>query len=66
MRSGLVDEIHRGDLAVVSADGELPLPRRRSARKIAFWRSSAKPFQAMPLIASGAAARLGSRAGESR
>jgi L-asparaginase II len=57
-RSGLVDEIHRGDLAVVSADGELLGSVGDPGRKIAFWRSSAKPFQAMPLVASGDAARL--------
>ena len=58
IRSGLVDEIHRGDLAVVSADGEQRFAVGDPARKIAYWRSSAKPFQSMPLIASGAAARL--------
>ena len=59
IRSGLVDEIHRGDLAVVSADGELRFAVGDPLRKVAFWRSSAKPFQALPLIASGAAERLG-------
>lgn len=58
-RSDLVDEIHRGDLAVVSADGELLGSAGDPAHKVAFWRSSAKPFQAMPLIATGDAARLG-------
>jgi L-asparaginase II len=57
-RSGLVDEIHRGDLAVVSADGELLGSVGDPERKIAFWRSSAKPFQAMPLIASGGSLSL--------
>jgi L-asparaginase II len=59
IRSGLVDEIHRGDLAVVSADGELRFAVGDPLHKVAFWRSSAKPFQAVPLIASGAAERLG-------
>jgi L-asparaginase II len=59
IRSGLVDEIHCGDLAVVSADGELRASAGDPNGKIAFWRSSAKPFQAMPLIASGAASHLG-------
>lgn len=59
VRGTLVDEIHRGDLAVVSADGELRFSVGDPHGKIAFWRSSAKPFQAMPLIASGAAERLG-------
>jgi L-asparaginase II len=59
IRSGLVDEIHHGDLAVVSADGELRFAVGDPLHKVAFWRSSAKPFQAVPLIASGAAERLG-------
>ena len=59
VRGGLVDEIHRGDLAVVAADGELRFRVGHPRDRVAFWRSSAKPFQAMPLIASGAAARLG-------
>jgi L-asparaginase II len=59
IRSGLVDEIHRGDLAVVSADGELRFAVGDPLHKVAFWRSSAKPFQALPLIASGGAERLG-------
>jgi L-asparaginase II len=58
IRGRLVDEIHRGDLAIASADGELRFSVGDPVRAIAYWRSSAKPFQAMPLIASGAAARL--------
>jgi L-asparaginase II len=58
IRSGLVDEVHRGDLAVVSADGGHRFAVGDPLYKIAYWRSSAKPFQSMPLIASGAAARL--------
>jgi L-asparaginase II len=59
IRNGLVDEIHRGDLAIVSADGELLAGAGDPQGKVAFWRSSAKPFQAIPLVASGAATRLG-------
>ena len=59
VRSGLVDGVQRGDLAVVSADGELRASVGDPEQKIAFWRSAAKPFQAMPLIVSGAASRLG-------
>jgi L-asparaginase II len=59
IRGGVVDEIHRGDLAVVLAGGELRFAVGDPERKTALWRSSAKPFQAMPLIASGAAERLG-------
>ncbi|MDX6569664.1 MAG: L-asparaginase, partial [Gaiellales bacterium] len=40
---------------MVSADGELRFSVGDPARKIAYWRSAAKPFQAIPLIASGGA-----------
>jgi L-asparaginase II len=59
LRGPVVDELHRGDLAVVSADGALRYSVGDPAGAIALWRSSAKPFQAMPLIATGAAERLG-------
>jgi L-asparaginase II len=59
IRGGVVDEIHHGDIAVVAFDGKLRASVGDPRGKIALWRSSAKPFQAMPLIARGAAARLG-------
>ena len=58
-RGAIVDELHRGDIAVVAADGE---PRRSVGdprARVAYWRSSAKPFQAMVIVASGAAERFG-------
>jgi L-asparaginase II len=58
-RGALVDDVHRGDLAIVSADGELRCAVGDPRAKVAFWRSSAKPFQAIPLVASGAADRFG-------
>jgi L-asparaginase II len=58
-RGPLVDELHRGDVAVVSADGELRSSVGDPRAAVAYWRSSAKPFQAMVVVASGAAARFG-------
>ena len=55
LRSRLVDGIHRGDLAVVSADGRMVAAVGDPHNKIAFWRSAAKPFQALPVVYSGAA-----------
>jgi L-asparaginase II len=59
IRGGMVDDIHRGDVAVVAADGTLLQLVGDPRGKLAFWRSSAKPFQAMPFVASGAAERFG-------
>ena len=57
-RGGTVESFHRGAFAVVDADGTL----RASAGDIdrpVFPRSSVKALQALPLVASGAAERLG-------
>lgn len=54
IRGPLVDTIHRGDLAVVDADGAL-VAAVGSPHKVAYMRSSAKPFQAMCAVYSGAA-----------
>jgi L-asparaginase II len=59
IRGGIVDDIHRGDVAVVAADGTLLQLVGDPRGKRAFWRSSAKPFQAMPFVASGAAEQFG-------
>ncbi len=53
-RGPLVEAIHRGDLAVMRADGTRVASVGDPARKVAYWRSSAKPFQAMPLVYTGA------------
>lgn len=56
-RGSLVESRHRGTVAVVSADGErvagLGDPETRT-----WYRSAAKPFQTIPIIASGAAAHF--------
>lgn len=57
-RGPLVENIFRGDVAVVDATGRL-LFQVGDAGKVTFWRSSAKPIQAMPIVLSGAAAAFG-------
>lgn len=57
-RGPLVENLYRGDGAVVDASGKL-LFRVGDAQKVTYWRSSAKPIQAMPLVLSGAAQAFG-------
>ncbi len=58
-RNGMVEAIHRGDVAVVHADGRLLASVGQPTEKITYWRSAAKPLQALPLVYSGAAAQWG-------
>jgi len=55
-RGGLVESRHRVSAAVVRADGSR-LAQAGDPELVTFWRSAAKPFQAMPLVADGAADR---------
>lgn len=57
VRGDLVEAIHRGDLAVVDARGTLQASVGDPTSKITYWRSAAKPFQALTVIHSGAARR---------
>lgn len=57
-RGGIVESFHRGAMAVVDADGALRLALGDIERPI-FPRSAVKVLQALPLVASGAAQRLG-------
>jgi L-asparaginase II len=57
-RGDAVESVHYGALAVVDSRGEV-MARVGSPESTAFLRSAAKPFQALPLITSGAAARFG-------
>ena len=57
-RSGLVDLIHRGHIAVADHTGAL-LWSLGNPRRTVFARSSAKPIQAIPVVESGAAAHFG-------
>ncbi len=56
-RGGIVEVNHRGHVCVVSADGELLYSKGEPEFKT-FLRSSAKPFQAVAVILSGAANRF--------
>lgn len=58
VRGPLVEAIHRGTIAVVDASGELLASVGDPRRKVTYMRSAAKPFQSMPLVLSGAAARF--------
>lgn len=57
-RGPLVESLFRGDAALVDGTGRL-LMQVGSAAKKTYWRSSAKPIQAMPIILSGAADAFG-------
>src|SRR5215211_3959704 len=58
MRGDLVESVLRGSVAVAGARGEL-LAWAGEPEVPLFFRSSAKPFQAVPLVASGAADAYG-------
>ncbi len=58
LRGGAVESSHRGALAVLDADGAVRVALGDTARPI-FARSAVKVLQALPLLESGAADRLG-------
>ncbi|MFZ5818144.1 MAG: asparaginase [Bacillota bacterium] len=58
IRGPLVESLFRGDAAVVDSTGRV-LFQVGDGRKVTFWRSSAKPVQALPVITSGAADAFG-------
>lgn len=58
IRGGRVESEHRGALAVVDATGRL-VAHVGDVNLVSYLRSSAKPFQLLPLIESGAADRFG-------
>jgi len=57
-RGGIVEAIHEGSVAVVNGRGE-QIARAGDPSTHRFFRSSAKPFQAIPVVASGAADAFG-------
>ncbi|HEV3469946.1 MAG TPA: asparaginase [Pyrinomonadaceae bacterium] len=57
-RGPLVESRHRGHVAAVDGRGRL-VARLGEPEAVTFMRSSAKPHQAIPLVASGAADRFG-------
>lgn len=56
-RGSVVESRHRVHVAVVDGEGRL-VARAGDPELITFWRSAAKPFQAMPLVTDGAADRF--------
>ncbi|HEX8190188.1 MAG TPA: asparaginase [Pyrinomonadaceae bacterium] len=57
-RGSFVESVHRGHVVAVDGRGRT-VAVLGSAGAVTFIRSAAKPFQAMPLVASGAAERFG-------
>jgi len=57
-RGELVESVHRVSVAVVDRTGRL-VAESGDPDLVTFWRSAAKPFQAMPLVMDGAADRFG-------
>ncbi len=51
-RAGHIENIHRGDVAVVNCEGEI-VKEIGNAHLPMFWRSAAKPFQALPFVKNG-------------
>ncbi len=58
IRGGAVESVHYGSAAVVDSEGRL-LYRVGDPYLITYMRSSAKPFQAIPLVESGGARAFG-------
>lgn len=57
-RGDIVESVHFGHLAIVDGDGAI-VCEIGDAETVTFMRSSAKPFQAIPFVMSGAAERFG-------
>lgn len=58
VRGGVVESVHTVHVAVVDADGRL-VARAGDPRLVAFYRSAAKPLQALPLVEDGVVERFG-------
>lgn len=57
-RGGIVESVHEGVVVTVDSTGAI-VGSAGDPEMVAFFRSSAKPFQAIPVIESGAADRYG-------
>ncbi len=51
-RGNSIESIHRGDIVAVDRQGHVVL-KYGNENKRTFWRSSAKPFQAIPMVEAG-------------
>jgi L-asparaginase II len=57
-RGGITESVHHGVVVAVDAEGNV-VASSGDAEQVVFFRSSAKPFQAIPVIESGAADAFG-------
>jgi L-asparaginase II len=57
-RGGITESVHHGVVVAVDANGEV-VAAAGDPEQVVFFRSSAKPFQAIPVIESGAADAFG-------
>jgi L-asparaginase II len=57
-RGGITESVHHGIVVAVDTDGEI-VASIGDPEQVVFFRSSAKPFQAIPVIESGAADAFG-------
>jgi L-asparaginase II len=57
-RGGLVESVHHVSVAVTDAEGRL-VASAGDPDLVTYWRSAAKPFQALPVVADGAADAFG-------
>ena len=57
-RGSITESRHRGHIVVVDPDGNI-IASLGAPENVTYLRSSAKPFQALPLLISGAAERFG-------
>jgi L-asparaginase II len=62
-RGGIVESVHHGVIAVADVSGEV-VASAGDPERVVFYRSSAKPFQAIPVVESGAADRFGFTPGD--
>lgn len=62
-RGGIVESVHHGVVVVADVSGEI-VASAGDPDRVVFYRSSAKPFQAIPVVESGAADRLGFTPGD--
>jgi len=58
LRAGIVEAQHRVHIAIMDADGEMVASTGKT-NTLTYYRSAAKPFQALPLVEEGVTSRLG-------
>jgi L-asparaginase II len=58
IRGQQIESIHRGDIVAVDSEGAVVFSYGDPNKKT-FWRSSAKPFQVLPLLRSGGVEKFG-------